>query len=227
MARLPRLCVPGHPHLIVQRSHNRQPFALDDVDRERFLAALRDAAAAHQVALHGYAVVDHEVLLLATPQAPDGLGRMMQALGRRYVGAFNRRHGRTGTVWEGRYRSTVLESGRFLVACLRHIELAPVHSGLTNDPADYRWSSAAYHLGQRRDPLITDHAAFWVLGNTPFEREHAYRLLLEQGEGDTERKALADAAWKGWVIGSDGFAAEVAESSGRPAQPRRRGRPRK
>jgi putative transposase len=227
MARLPRLCVIGHPHLIVHRSHNRQPFALDDADRERYLAALHEAAAAHRVALHGYALVDHEVLLLATPQAPDALGRMMQGLGRRYVGAFNRRHGRTGTMWEGRFRSTVLESGRFLLACLRHVELAPVHAGLAADPAHYRWSSADHHLGQRRDPLIQDHAVFWTLGNTPFEREHAYRLLLDQGQAESERRALADAAWKGWVIGSDSFAAEIAEASGRPAKPRPRGRPRK
>jgi putative transposase len=227
MARLPRLCIAGHPHLIVHRSHNRQPFAIDDADRERYLGALREAAAAQRVALHGYALVDDEVLLLATPPAPDALGRMMQNLGRRYVGAFNRRHGRTGTVWEGRYRNTLLESGRFLLPCLRHVELAPVRGGLAVDPADYRWSSAAHHLGLRRDPLVSDHPDFWTLGNTPFEREHAYRILLNEGESDAQRQALADAAWKGWVLGSRDFAEAVAEASGRRALPLPRGRPRR
>ena len=227
MARLPRLCVAGHPHLIVHRSHNRQPFALDDADRERYLDALRDAAAAHQVALHGYALVDDEVLLLATPPMPDALGHVMQGLGRRYVGAFNRRHGRTGTVWEGRYRNTLLESGRFLLPCLRYVELAPVRAGLVADPADYRWSSAAHHLGLRRDPLVSDHPDFWTLGNTPFEREHAYRALLNEGESDAQRRAVSDAAWKGWVLGSDAFAVSMAAATGRPARPRPRGRPRR
>jgi putative transposase len=227
MARLPRLCVAGHPHLIVHRSHNREPFALDDDDRALYLAALGDAAAAQRVALHGYALVDEEVLLLVTPPVPEALARMMQALGRRYVVAFNRRHGRTGTVWDGRYRCTVLESGRFLLPGLRHVELAPIHAGLAIDPARYRWSSAPHHLGLLRDPLIAEHPVFWTLGNTPFEREHAYRLLLEEGESDAERRRLADAAWKGWAIGSDAFAREIAETTGRPSSPRPRGRPRR
>jgi putative transposase len=226
MARLPRLSVAHQPHLVVQRGHNLQPFVLDDEDRRSYLDALRDAALVHRVAVHGYALVDTEALLLVTPEAPGSLGRMMQGLGRRYVSTFNRRHGRVGTLWEGRFRNTVLESERFFLMGLRHVELAPVRAGLASDPVAYRWSSAAHHLGRLRDPLVSDHPLFWTLGNTPFEREHAYRLWLEQGESASEQAALREAALKGWALGSEGFAAAVAHATGRPAQPRPRGRPR-
>jgi len=227
MARLPRLSVAGLPHLVLQRAHGRQPFALDDDDRRNYLHALGEAALAQGVDIHGYALTDTEVLLLGTPKSDDSLGRMMQALGRRYVNAFNRRHGRAGTLWEGRFRNTILEGEHFFLACLRHVELAPQHAGLTLDPATYRWSSAGHHVGRHRDPLIRDHPVYWTLGNTPFEREHAYRMWLEQGESDTERTRLRVSASQGWALGSDPFIAALATTAGRPTRPRARGRPRK
>ena len=130
MARLARLAVAGHVHLLKQRGNNGQAVFIDRTDREYFLRLLREAATANQVAIHAYALTDSEVTLLATPGAVNGLSRMMQSLGRRYVIWFNRRHGRTGTLWEGRFRATVIEAERLLQACICFVELAPVRAGL-------------------------------------------------------------------------------------------------
>src|SRR5678815_4899747 len=111
MARLPRLVVPGLPHCVIQRGHNGQAVAVDDADRQAYLRALRDAAATHAVALHAYALLDAEVQLLVTPTGAPSLSRMMQELGRRYVSAYNARHARSGTLWDGRFRAAVIEPG--------------------------------------------------------------------------------------------------------------------
>lgn len=225
MARLPRLSVSGHLHLVVQRGHNGQAIAVDDDDRRAYLQALQEASRAHKVAVHGYALLETEALLLVTPADGPGLGRMMQALGRRYVSFYNRRHGRSGTLWEGRYRNTIVESERYFLKCLRHVELAPLPGGRGGDPGDEAWSSAAHHLGRRRDPLVSDHPGYWKLGNTPFERELAYRHWLEHGEAPAEAMEIRDAALKGWALGASDFKAGLSETVRRPLSPRPRGRP--
>lgn len=227
MARLPRLVVPGLPHHLIQRGHNRQPIVLDDEDRRQFLALLREAAINQRVAIHAYVLMDNHLHLLATPETPEGLSRMMQSLGRRYVATFNQRHGRSGTLWEGRFRAAPLEAERHLLACMRYIELNPQRAGWLMEPGSYAWSSGPQHLGHRRDPLITEHPLFWALGNTPFEREAAWRAWLEQGVSPEELRALGDSALKGWPLGSAGFLQALAEGSERPVAPRQRGRPRK
>jgi putative transposase len=227
MARLPRLVLPGQPHHIIQRGNNRQAIVVDDKDRQHFLAMLRECALTHQVAIHAYVLMDNHVHLLATPQQVEGLSRMMQSLGRRYVGWFNHRHGRSGTLWEGRFRAAVIEGERHLLACARYIELNPLRAGMLMDAASFAWSSCAHHLGRRRDPLVTEHPMYWALGNTPFEREAAYRELLEQGLSDEEVEALTASALKGWPLGSAGFLQGLATQVDRPMRPRSRGRPRK
>lgn len=226
MARLARLTLAGHAHHLIQRGLNRQAIVSDDIDRERLLAELRECAALHKVAIHAYVLMDNHLHLLATPETDQSLSRMMQSLGRRYVAAFNKRHGRSGTLWDGRFRAAPLEAQAHLLACMRFIELNPQRFGwLLARPEDYPWSSAAHHLGRRRDPLVLDHALFWGLGNTPFEREAAYRAWLEQGVSDEEGRHLADSALKGWPLGSASFLQALAEGSSRPVMPRQRGRP--
>ncbi|WP_343629597.1 transposase [Roseateles sp.] len=227
MARLPRLALAGHLHHLIHRGHNLQPIVVDDEDRRALLAALQESAATHKVAIHAYVVMPNHLHLLATPSADDGLSRMMQALGRRYVGAFNLRHGRVGTLWEGRFRAAPLEADTHLLAVMRSIELNPLRAGLGTDAGEYVWSSAAHHLGRRRDPLISDPPGFWALGNTPFERELAWRRWLEEGESEAERQRLIDSALKGWPLGSARFLQLLGEVSERPMSPRPRGRPRK
>lgn len=227
MARLPRLSIPGQVHYVVQRGHNQQPVFVDDTDRQQFLLALREAATAHRLALHGYALLDHQVHLLATPQEPDSLSKTMQAVGRRYVAGFNRRHARSGTLWEGRFRAAVIEGERYFFPALMVVETSPVEAGLAATPHAWTWSSAAHHLGIRRDVLIQDHPAYWQLGNTPFDRELQYRRLLERGPAPADAQALAEASLKSWALGSPAFLAQLAEATDRPLIQRRRGRPRK
>jgi putative transposase len=216
MARQRRLAVAGHAHYIVQRGHNGQPVMLDDEDRERYLAALRQAAAERGVAVHAYALLDTELHLLATPPDAKALSGTMQAVGRRYVAAFNRRHGRSGTLWDGRFRGTVVEPGETLLEVLRLIDGLPAAR-----------SSAAHRLGERHDPLLADPPEYWRLGNTPFEREAAWRTLLVQGLPPGRREALVQCARHGWALGSPSFLHKLAAAVERPIGPKPRGRPRK
>jgi putative transposase len=227
MARLPRLSIAGQVHHVIHRGTNSQPVFVDDVDRQSFLDALREASALHGVSVHAYVLMDNHVHLLVTPPTSDALSKAMQTLGRRYVSSYNRRHGRTGTLWEGRFRGTVIESERYFLTVMRYIELNPVRAGWVHRADEWRWSSAIHHLGGRRDPLVIDHPLYWGLGNTPFDREAAYRAALEQGLGESEIKVLTEAAAKGWVLGSAAFLQSLSQVTNRPLVARKRGRPRK
>ncbi|MEO3711871.1 transposase [Roseateles flavus] len=224
MARLSRLAIPGEVHHLIQRGHDQQPIVRDDEDRRAFVDALRECAALHKVAIHAYVLMDNHLHLLATPPAPESLSRMMQSLGRRYVARFNRRHQRSGGLWEGRFRAAPLEPS-WLLSCMRYIELNPQRSGLVERPEAYAWSSAAHHLGAVRDPLVHDHAGFWAMGNTPFERDANYRRYLEEGSSPEEMEALLAAALRGWPLGSPAYRAQLAKQTDRPLAPRPRGRP--
>ena len=225
MARLPRLELADRLHLVVQRGRTGEAVFVDDDDRRRYLGALLESSRECAVAVHAYALMDDGVLLLATPGKPDALSRCIQALGRRYVKAFNHRHGRRGALWEGRYRTTVLDPASQLLTCIRLIEQAPVRQGLAVRTNDWPWSSAAHHVGQRRDAIVTEHPAYWQLGNTPFEREarHLRESALPLKDQEVER--LLTAARQGWPVGPEAFLRELAEATNRPLRPRLRGRP--
>ncbi len=219
MARLPRLSAPGLPHLVLQTGHGGGIVAADAVDAEAFVAAFAESARTEGVALHAYAVGERRIVLLATPARAEGLSRAMQQAGRRHTLAFNRRHGRGGTLWGGRFRAAVIEPGSWLVAAMRHLE---------SDAAGPAWrSSADHHLGRQVDRRITEHPAFWALGNTPFEREAAYRALLAQPLPAAQAAAIEHAMAHGWALGSPAFLSGLAETLARPVQPRRAGRPRR
>lgn len=226
MARSRRLAVAGYPHHLIQRGNNRCAIFVDASDRNEYLAMLREAAVSAGVALHAYVLMDNHVHLLGTPAAADALSRMMQVLGRNYVGWFNHRHGRSGTLWEGRFRSSLIEGDPYLLACMRYIELNPVRAGMVASAEAFAWSSARHHLGLRTDALLTDHALFWSLGNTPFEREAAWRRFLEEGVPQTEAQVFAFAVVRGRALGSDAFLGRVASETGLRVTPGRRGRPR-
>jgi putative transposase len=227
MARLPRLTAPGLPHHLIQRGNNRQAIFADEADRLRFLGGLGELAAAMGLAVHAYVLMPNHVHILATPAERDTTARLMQALGRRYVRYFNDRQRRSGTLWEGRYRSTVVETDRYLLACMRYIEMNPVRAGLAGEPARYRWSSHAHNVGVKADPLLSEHAAYWALGNTPFERQLAYRGLFDTEQDAEEVDSIRYATQHGWALGQAGFADALGEGAGRRAAPRPAGRPRK
>lgn len=228
MARLPRLSIAGLPHLIEQAGHNGQPVLTDAADRAAYRALLGESAAQAGVAIHAYCLGAARVVLLATPERADSLSRMMQGLGRRYTTWFNRRHQRSGTLWSGRFRATVVDPQAELVAAMRHVESDAALAGDAASPLDeQRMSSAAHHLGVTHDPLVSDHAAFWALGNTPFERHAAYRRELMQPLEPSQRARFDDAMHKGWALGPEAFLQALARQSQRRVAPSRPGRPRR
>lgn len=221
MARLPRLAAAGLPHHVIQRGNDRQSVFREDPDYARYLGWLREVAATHGLALHAYVLMPNHVHLLVTPPTDAALSKAMQSLGRRYVRWFNDKYGRTGTLWEGRFRSTVIDADRYLLACARYIELNPVRAGIVNSPELYRWSSYAHHAGVLVDPLVTDHPLVWALGNTPFERQLAYRRLFEVDLAAEFLQSLRSATNRGRALG-------LSSDGGKTmTQPRPRGRPRK
>jgi putative transposase len=225
LARQPRLSVPGYPLHIIQRGNNRQDVFVDGEDRRIWLDLLHESAVAEQVAIHAYVLMSNHVHLLVTPQTPDGPSRMMQALGRLYVRGFNRRHARSGTLWEGRYRSTLIDTDAYLLACMAYIDLNPVRAGMVAAPADYLWSSHAHYAGLRRDAALTPHALYWALGNTPFAREQAYVQFIQNAPGSPAQTALGQAVHTRKALGGAGFIADLEKRTQRRLTPGRAGRP--
>lgn len=226
MARLPRLCIPGQLHHVLWRGASGQVVFADDEDRAAFLEHLAQVAAQHRLAIHAWALMPDHIHLLLTPPDAAGLSAAMQGLGRRHVQAFNRRHARRGTLWEGRYRSTVLEAEPWLLRAMVWMDIHPLRSGAVADGVvAHPWVSAAHYLGQSSHRLLTVPPQYWALGNTPFAREAAYRTLLEQGCAPAHVQALAQATLKGWVLGSEAFVAALQSGTPRRLQPGRPGRP--
>jgi putative transposase len=198
---------------------------VDAQDFETMLRLLAENAAKFGVAVHAYVLMDNHFHLLATPSTVEALPLMMQAVGRSYVRYFNQRHGRSGTLWEGRYRSTLIEAERYLLACMIYIDLNPVRAGRVQQPTDWRWSSHAHHLGLRLDSLVTPHALYWALGNTPFAREAAYADLVQAGISADQQVQLTDAALRGWALGEPNFVGEIQKKSTRRVTKSKPGRP--
>jgi putative transposase len=225
MARLPRLTVPGYPHHIIQRGNNRQAIFGDSADYEALLAMLDENAREFGVAIHAYVLMSNHFHLLATPETTEGIPRMMQAVGRRYVRRFNQMHARTGTLWEGRYKSTIIQAERYLLACMVYIDLNPVRAGLVAEPATYPWSSHPHYLGLRRDKLVSPHPLFWALGNTPFARDAAYAELVAAGISPKQKLDLSESALHGWALGEPDYVADLQRRTQRRVARGRAGRP--
>lgn len=225
MARLPRLTIPGYPHHIIQRGNNRQPIFASDADYQTLLSMLEENARKFGVGVHAYVLMSNHFHLLATPEATQGIPQMMQAVGRRYVRYFNQRQGRTGTLWEGRYKSTLIQSERYLLTCMAYIDLNPVRAGLASEPADYPWSSHSHYIGRRYDRLVTPHPLYWELGNTPFAREAAYAELVRSGITPEQQHALTDSALRGWALGEATYVADLQKRTARRVSKTRAGRP--
>jgi putative transposase len=225
MARQPRLILPHQPHYVVQRGNDNQPIFHDDEDYERFLGWLKEAAKAYRVAIHAWVLMPNHLHLLATPSDEDGLAAMMQKVGRLYVPWFNNKYGRSGTLFGGRFRTAPLDPAQYLLPAMCYLELHPVRSQAAFAPLDYRWSSHAHHAGVRTDPLVTDHAGYWELGNTPFQREAAYIAATQQGLNQDELAAIDAAVTKGAVLGSRAYLEALEHTTKRQILPPKRGRP--
>jgi putative transposase len=225
MARLPRLVVPNQPHHVIQRGNDRQAIVRDEEDCQRFMAWLKECAKFYRVAIHSYVLMPNHVHLLVTPVDNEGLAQMMQKLGRFYVPWFNNKYKRYGSLFQGRFRTSLVDTDRYFLACSRYIELNPVRGHLSANPLDYPWSSYAHHVGARTDTLVSDHPLFWALGNTPFQREASYIALVDQGITPEELEFISSSLMRSLPLGSLTFKENLERTTQRQILPAKRGRP--
>jgi len=218
--------LPNVPVHITQRGVNRCAIFVDDEDREHLRQLLVAATKEEDVAVHAYVLMGNHVHVLATAPAPGALSRAMRHAGHCYVQSFNRRHRRTGTLWEGRFKSCLVDSERYLLEVYRYIELNPVRAGMVDDPERYRWSSVHANLGKRADPLITPHPSFLAVARTQEERQVAYRQHLRDGVKEEDLTAIRAHLHQERALGDWRFQAMVAKALNRPVECRPIGRPR-
>lgn len=172
-----RLYLPNMNSHVIRRGHNRAPIFTDDADYELFLALLEATSGRRGVDVHAYALMTNHYHLIVTPNAAGALTRMMADLGREYVLRYNRKHGRIGTLWTGRYRSIVITDERYWLTCLRYVEQNPVRAQMVSSPEDYPWSSFCFHGLGHPHAWLKPHPVYLELGRTAEERQGAYRGL--------------------------------------------------
>ena len=223
MARLPRFDVPGQPQHVIQRGNNRSIIFVGEEDFEFYLKKLGEASKKYQCDLHAYVLMTNHVHLLVTPHLKGGIGKLMQMLGRYYVQYFNYQYNRTGTLWEGRYKATVLDSEQYLLICSRYIELNPVRAGMVEHPAEYPWSSYHFNALGVENSLLTEHGLYSALGEDAFACQSAYRHLFEHHVPDKTIEAIRMATNKAWVLGAERFQQQIEDLTQRPAKPKPRG----
>ena len=226
MARQARTIIPGQAMHVMVIGNNRETLFFSDEDRRVYLDWLREAAKQFGSAVHAFALMPNHVHLLITPQNADSLAKTMQSLGRRYAQYFNQQHQRSGTIWEGRYRSSLIDPDYFL-RCQRFIELNPVRSGFESNPQVSTWTSFTSHIGGNAEPWLVDHQHFWKLGNTPFERQMSWAAFVKEGAPLWEDRQITEALVrsKPWI--SDSYAKKLFKDNPEQVLIRRRGRPKK
>lgn len=224
MARQARIVIPGQAMHVLVRGNNREILFHESADYATYLNWLRTAAIQFSVMVHAYALMPNHAHLLVTPKEADSLGKLMQSLGRRYAQFFNQKHDRTGTIWEGRYRSSLIDPD-YLLRCQRYIELNPIRNGLESRPSDCLWTSYASHTGEKAEAWLQDHPRFWDLGNTPFERQIAWANYVKEGTPHLEGRLITDAILRSrpWV--SPEYAKTLLKGNPDAMQIRPRGRP--
>lgn len=223
MARLPRFVIPGQPQHVIQRGNNREVIFVSDDDYRFYLESLQDACLRHQCDVHAYVLMTNHVHLLMTPHAENGIGKVMQSVGRRYVQYFNYTYERTGTLWEGRYKATLIDSEHYLLTCNRYIELNPVRAQMVGHPSEYLWSSYHCNALGKADALITPHLLYKRLGRSVDERQQAYRQLFRTRIAEMTLEEIREATNKAWVLGNDRFKAKIEKLTARQTAPKSRG----
>jgi len=226
MPRLPRFFVPGFPLHIIQRGNDRQPIFGVRADVRFFRGCLARAAREHRVAIHAYVFMTNHVHLLATPSLATSVPKMMQSIGRVYVKYFNATHCRTGTLWEGRYKAAIVDDDRYLLTCMRYIELNPVRAQMVPTPDEFPCSSFSANARGTVDDLVEPHAIYRALGSSPEARQAAYRQLFRSSIPDSEIRSIRDATQNAWALGNAEFRSRIA-AMGRRAERQPLGRPRK
>ena len=227
MPRRPRITLPDVPLHLIQRGNNRQACFFADEDYQAYLGWLEEYALQTDCAIHAYVLMTNHVHLLLTTKHASGVGKLMKRLGQRYVQYFNNSYRRSGTLWEGRYRSCLTQEEDYLLGCYRYIELNPMRANMVEHPAEYRWTSYRVNAQGDRSSLITKHELYDALGPDVEKRCMAYRELfryqLEPGMVDEIRAATNG----NYALGSNRFQEQIANELGRRVTPGRSGRPRK
>lgn len=227
MPRRPRIHLAGLPLHIVQRGHNRDACFFCEEDYLAYREWLGEALKATGCQLHAYVQMTNHVHLLLTPPAPEAVSQLVISLGRRYVQYINKSYRRTGTLWDSRYKSSLVQADAYLLLCQRYIELNPVRAAMVDDPAHYRWSSyRANGLGQA-DSLLAPHAVYADMGSNETERRAAYRALFRPELDDDAISDIRMALNQGQPLGNSRFLADIEKVAGQRREPRPRGRPRK
>ena len=227
MPRQPRYFYPGIVLHVIQRGNDRAPVFTTPEDRQYYLAYLSDAIRVHDVAVHAYVLMGNHVHLLLSPAGRHSLSRAMQSVGRRYVRRFNTVHGRTGTLWEGRYKATAVDTDGYLFTCMRYIELNPVRAGIAKHPLEYPWSSARANAVGTYDPLLTPHPLFAAIAGSAEDRQRVYLPWLTAPLSAETLSAIRDATNFEWALGGSAFCDGVEAASGRRGRRTPSGRPTK
>jgi putative transposase len=227
MARLPRFVIPGQPQHVIVRGNNRTEIFCADADYQFYLERLQLACDKHNCKIHAFVLMTNHVHLLITSQEENGIGKAMQMLGRYYVQYYNYTYQRTGTLWEGRYKATLIDSEAYLLTCMRYIELNPVRADMVSHPSEYPWSS--YHrnaLGQPNE-LVTPHIEYLRLDKTDEARQAAYRQLFKHRIPESSIEEIRQATNKAWVLGTDRFKQRIQKQLERRVEPSAKGGDRK
>lgn len=227
MPRKPRFYLPGLPVHAVQRGRSREPVFYEDSDYRAYLDWLREGAERYQCAIHAYVLMTNHVHVLATPADAEGISRMMQYVGRRYVPYINYHYGTSGSLWEGRYKASLVQEEGYVLTCMRYIELNPVRADMVNHPREYRWSSYRANGEGREDALITPHEVYAALGRSANQRREAYRALFKAHIDDEEMTEIRSAWQTGTPLGNEYFKAQVEAKLKTKVGQARRGRPSK
>ncbi|GBE09509.1 transposase IS200 like protein [bacterium BMS3Abin12] len=227
MPRRARLAVPGIAWHIIQRGNNRSPCFYSDDDHRKYLRILDEQARTHGCVVHAYVLMTNHVHLLVTPERSNSAGLMMKHLGQRYVQYINRTYRRTGTLWEGRFRSCLAQKEGYVLACYRYIELNPVRANIVGHPEGYPWSSFRANAQGAKDALITPHVEYTALNRHPNDRRRAYRTLFRAHMEPTLIDEIRTATNGNYVLGNDRFKEDVARVLKRRVTPGKSGRPRR
>ncbi len=227
MPRRPRLHLPGIPQHVIQRGVDRQPVFFSDEDCQFYLDWLGEYAQKRGIELHAYCLMTNHVHLLLSSPSADALGGLMQDMGRRYVQYINRTYRRSGGLWQGRYKAGFVQTERYLLSCMRYVELNPVRAGMVVAPGDYRWSSYRANALGETNKLVSPHEEFLALASSSGERQQAYRERFVTEVDDPAWNLIRSATQQGVVVGDSRFAGVIEERLGRSILPRSRGRPRK
>lgn len=209
MARLPRIVVPGLPLHIIQRGNNRLPVFFTEEDYRYYLDTLTEASHQHGCAVHAYVLMTNHVHLLMTPGAKDSVSYCMQALGRKYVRYINDSYGRTGTLWEGRFKSALVDTERYLLTCYRYIELNPVRANMVTLPGVYQWSSYRSNAMGHHDDLLSPHDKYIELGVDSKMRQQTYRQLFSCHADEDKLNMVREATQAGTIIGNEMFKQKI------------------